>query len=168
MLLTFVDILKALWPFLKESILQGGTIGNWLLRNIITCIWILLLLTMLGVVLYLGDIAKQLQSQVVYRAREAGTLRLENQQLKAKVESLRGKLTEARRVNGTLTDQVESHDAWLARCGLPHNHAPTAPCPATKPPQQKPAPQTKPEPQPQPKRNRFKDRIRALLRLPPT
>ncbi len=36
-------IIKNIWPFLKESALEGGTFKDWLKRNWVACIWLSML-----------------------------------------------------------------------------------------------------------------------------
>ena len=174
MLLTFANVLRYLWPFLKESILQGGTVGTWLLRNIITCVWIFLLLTMLGVVLYMGDVAQQLQGHLVTMAQQKGYAIQENEKLKLKVTSLRAKLAAERATTAELRLSEDGHTAWLQRCGLPLEPSAASPCPSRTriaPPVRPPAdnrkhgkPKPNPQPQPQtPVPSGFKERLKKIL-----
>ena len=172
MLLTFAKVLRYLWPFLKESILQGGTVGTWLLRNIITCVWIFLLLTMLGVVLYMGDVAHQLQGHLATMAQQKGYAIQENEKLKLKVTSLRAKLAAERGTTAGLRLTDETHVAWLQRCGLPLDPSATTPCPSRTriaPPKRPPVDnrkhgKPKPKPQPQtPAPSGFKERLKKIL-----
>lgn len=51
----FATILKLLWPFLKENMLQDGTLRDWFRRNRATCIQLMFQLIMLGVCFFLAD-----------------------------------------------------------------------------------------------------------------
>lgn len=52
----FVTLLRLLWPFFKESMLENGTVRDWLRRHRTTCVWILFQLIQLGVCFYLVEI----------------------------------------------------------------------------------------------------------------
>lgn len=176
MLLGFAKLLRLLWPFLKESILQGGTVGTWLLRNIITLFWIFMLLSMLGIVLYMGDVARQLQGRVMYLQGQNATLQTQSADSMRRLTSLRAKIAAERLTTATLTSNVASFNAWRAKCGLPVGPPPAdAPCPTKATAAKRIGPRVlnlhPPVPKPKPKKEsaedrRLIDRLRAILKLP--
>ena len=55
-----VAFLKLIWPFLKESMLEDGTVRDWVKRQWTTFVWIIFLVMMLLISLYLADIIRVL------------------------------------------------------------------------------------------------------------
>ena len=51
-----LTVLRLVWPFLKESILEGGTVADWIRRNRMSCFWIFLMLANLVAMFYLADL----------------------------------------------------------------------------------------------------------------
>ena len=51
-----LTVLRLVWPFLKESILEGGTVAEWIRRNRMSCFWIFLLLANLVAMFFLADL----------------------------------------------------------------------------------------------------------------
>lgn len=47
---------QMVWPFFKESVLEGETPGQWIRRNRVFCLWILLLTIMLGIMAWMADV----------------------------------------------------------------------------------------------------------------
>lgn len=51
----FVTLLRLLWPFVKESVLQDGTMRDWLRRNRSMCLILIFQVIMLCVCFYLAE-----------------------------------------------------------------------------------------------------------------
>lgn len=51
-----MTVLRLVWPFVKESILEGGTVAEWIRRNRMSCFWIFLLLANLFALFYTADL----------------------------------------------------------------------------------------------------------------
>lgn len=64
------NILRLIWPYLKESVFGHASFKAWLRQNVITALWFCLMVTMLFVVLYLTSLVRtQYQENVELQHR---------------------------------------------------------------------------------------------------
>jgi len=101
---TLWTFLQTLLPFLKESLLQGGTGKDWLKRNFATCCWLMLLSVMLMVVFYLSDVVTQVRVTGAEKIQKFATLELEHKQTKTELERLKRELKDERASNGRMRE----------------------------------------------------------------
>lgn len=92
MFTAFVSLLRMLWPFVKESILQDGTFRDWVRRNKNVCFFLVFQIVMLLSIFWLVDmlkVARQLESKA---SADLIELRAEHKNLKAIHETSLGDL----------------------------------------------------------------------------
>lgn len=94
-ILTFV--LQLLWPFFKESLLQGRPFRKWLRENLVTLIWISLMLIMLAVVFWMADTVTRTRSQLYGVQNRLGQYQTQLNSLKKSNDSLKTSLSRQRR-----------------------------------------------------------------------
>lgn len=76
MLGDLLTVLRLVWPFLKESILEGGTVAEWIRRNRMSCFWIILMLANLVAMFYLADLliaSRQAESAATMKVKALTT-----------------------------------------------------------------------------------------------
>jgi hypothetical protein len=89
MLTGFFTILRMIWPFLKESIFGRASFKAWVRSNISTCLWMILLVTMLVVVLYLVGILSNENKELTQTRQADQTLTTSNARLLTAVDYYR-------------------------------------------------------------------------------
>lgn len=71
------SLLQLLWPFIKESILEGGTVRDWIRRNRTNCFWMFLLFSMSMSMVYMADMILKLRAQEESASEIAKTSNIE-------------------------------------------------------------------------------------------
>lgn len=99
MYLGVFNLLRMIWPYLKESIFGHATFHVWLRRNVTTVLWFFLMMTMLIVVIYLAGTARSLY-------RENGELRHQVDGLTTDRKILGDELQRSRDLVKGLTDTL--------------------------------------------------------------
>ncbi len=136
---TFVSFLRLMWPFIKESILEGGTFKEWVGRNKLNCIWLGLLATMLIIVFSLTDSVIYLRNKEATTAHAAEMHRVRHTELRERYLLLEASLKLEREKNTTLQNQVaeltlenthqgetlDRYENWMSRCGINFNYTGT-------------------------------------------
>lgn len=145
MLDTIVAIIKAIWPYLRESFFEGKPLGVWLRKYRWTISWLGLVIILVLTVFYMFDqnIALQIEAN---NANKKAVVMEKNYKIylkawevrKAKSDAFEKELQETKEELATsqenLTDKEEElsrHRDWARMCGLdPKNiGAGTAACP---------------------------------------
>jgi hypothetical protein len=164
MLGTFLALLQLLAPFLKESVFGTATFKEWLKHNFVSCLWILLLMSMLGVVFYLSDQLVLSRHTAMDQTHKLDVLQVQYKELQARSLLLTADLNIERERAGprdkqivTLTEdnfvmdgKVHLYESWLDHWGVDKSfHGPgfpplkvagTAPAPRPSSSKPKPAP----------------------------
>lgn len=94
-----VAVFKLIWPFIKESMLEDGTVRDWVKRHWTAIIWIIFLVLMLLVSLYLADIVRTLRQANIEK----------NQALFASQQKIESILASQRRLAAELHKERESN-----------------------------------------------------------
>jgi hypothetical protein len=98
----FVTLLKLLWPFFKESMLEDGTLRDWFRRNRNTCIWIMFQLIILGVCFYLVEIITLQRQQDYQTTTELTKLQETHKSLQTKFTEQQISLSDERASNARM------------------------------------------------------------------
>lgn len=136
LLSTFVSFLRLMWPFIKESILEGGTFKEWVGRNKLNCIWLGLLATMLVIVFSLTDSVIYLRSKQAAAAQAVEVAKVKHTELRERYLLLEASLKLEREKNTTLQNQVieltlenttqgetlDRYETWMDKCGINYNY----------------------------------------------
>lgn len=147
-----IAIIKGLLPFLKESLLEGGTLREWFKRNLTACLWMVFHLVMLGVTLHLAN-NLYMQTQRVMTLTGANTiLATRMTELDAENKRLHGELATLGHLHDETTGELSRYKAAATLCGVTVTAEGNFQCPrmttpagiATK--RRRPAPIPPPEP----------------------
>lgn len=159
---TFVALLQLLAPFLKESVFGTATFKEWLKHNLVSCLWILLLMSMLGIVFYVTDqlamsrreatdMGHKLElAQAEFKGLEARALLLDTDLRleRTRAEPRDKQIITLTEENTVLMGKVHTYESWLTHWGVDLEYAgtgyPALPvahlAPRPKKPQDKPSP----------------------------
>lgn len=99
---TLLTFLQTIWPFMKESLLQGGTFKDWLKRHVTTCFWLVLLTIMLTIVFYLSDAIVQLRVETDKKLEEQKSKLADSRAAQAELKALQAQLKEEQGSNGRM------------------------------------------------------------------
>jgi cell division protein FtsL len=114
---TTFGLLRALWPFLRETIFGRDSVKEWLKKNGVTLVWMLFVLLMLAVVLKLVTLLN-------HESVEITTLSNDNQALQATITRDNEQINDLKR-------QLEKYTHPVKPIGI---------APSSYPPEPKPAP----------------------------
>lgn len=103
---TLIAFLRLLLPFLKESVLQNATFKEWLKDNLVSVIWILLMMGMLCVVVYLFDTVGNLRHANEELSHKLEMAQLQNTELQKRYDMLNGEYTDEKTHNADLEKQA--------------------------------------------------------------
>lgn len=172
-------IVKALFPFLKESLLEGGTVRQWVSRNRSTCVWFGFHLLMLFMLSHLMTTAfkqvNQINQLVTVNARylaerdaavqEQAALRLQLTELELKHTEVVTDRSALTKTNMALNDVQLEYESTMRRCGLiERNHTFICPRPvAARKPTPRPAPPTVSPVEPEKHTPTFTERLKQVF-----
>lgn len=122
MLGVFLELLKALLPFFKESMLGGGSFKQWVRDNIAICIWFILVLTMLGIVFYLGDALTYYKTEYEKTKAQVTSLEQEKKSLNEKVTTLTAENAVLSDNLAEVTGERDKYKSWLTNCQVDVNY----------------------------------------------
>ena len=124
-----VTILKSLWPFLKESMFEGLTFGEWIKRNKAACMWLAMLIIMLLISINMGTRIIRLSAHITELNTKSAKLVKERDGLKARSDQYSVELTKLKQDLQALQEAREEQDAriqlyveWMENCGINHEY----------------------------------------------
>lgn len=186
-----VAILKAIWPYLRESLFEGGTVLQWIRKYKAILIWLGLVFTLFMINSYMFDQYVNLQierNNLVTNYNRLYTkyhhtvnrITVQNKQmmtLGAQLESMRAELEAKKTELAEVQADLDAHRRWERNCGLNTSgiesggaSCPVAkpprigPGPGKKPPNNKPKPpQTVPQPEPVVKKPTFAEKLKRIF-----
>ena len=174
-------ILKGLLPFLKESLLEGGTLRQWISKNRSTCVWLIFHAVMLMVVVHLASSLHSQNQRVYALSRENITLNKKVGELELSTKGLTDQLTQMTTDHSTVTtelsevkEELSTYKAASTLCGVTVRPDGTYMCPRATPaprsaprrqPARRPAPEPAAEPPPaEPHKPTFGERLRSIFK----
>ncbi len=127
-----VAIGKIAYPFLKENLLQNGTLKDFIGRNRVTCAWLTMMVIMLGAQIYLfdstmlarrGEIAARheatlAKSQLTLVRQHMVLLETDRQAYKKTATDLEEQLTALQKQYSDLAESNDKYENWLQHCGV--------------------------------------------------
>ena len=108
MWMTLFSLLKMIWPFFKEAVLEGGTVRNWIAKNKMTSAFMAMLTIMFLAVLMMADL-------VIKIRHEVATLRHEKTELIYRYNGLVGRYNSMRREKLQCGTNLATSEQRLAR-----------------------------------------------------
>ncbi len=172
-------ILKGLLPFLKESLLEGGTLREWVTKNRSTCVWLLFHAVMLMVVVHLASSHYKQNQRIVTLYSQNTTLSRRVTELEQTNQDLIAQYTQKKidhQVTANeladLTEELSIHKGAAAMCGVTVRPDGTFQCPRATPTPRATARRTPPrrvEPTPpppavEPHKPTFGERLRSIFK----
>ncbi len=124
-----LTVAKSLWPFLKESMFEGLSFGEWVKRNKSACIWLTMMIVMLLISINMGVRVTRLGTHIGELNTMAGKLTKERDALKVKYDTQLTEIIKLKQDLHTLQEAREEQDArvqlyqqWMENCGIDHEY----------------------------------------------
>lgn len=128
MLNSFVSFLRFIWPFIRESLLQGSGLRRSLSKNKVSVMWMMMLVIQMASIFYLVDL---ILAHRKVMSSDKSTINLTESNLKnltQRVSELTSELNQTRSQLSILTNSdyknkstLSGLDEWFKDCGIKIN-----------------------------------------------